>query len=495
MVTLGTTTIPDRCLWRQRGANGGGVTFKNKFNSKYLQATASMIKTSAGAGTMGTTDFDSKVWRLAKVSDYIELNTFTVENASIDIGQPINPVINTNSGVYFRRAVDFVYSSSPHITIDHRAGTLIGALEGTATITATHKVTRQTATFTITVSNHLKTISCMESHTGWVYSDVGVNIDRAFDGVTWESSDTSVATVNSSGIATGVRAGYAIISGTNPEGKIVLMCELKVMNEISEMLRNFSPNEIEYLYCPTTNFSQFACNLEKPFEFKVKVINAFRPYFALDVDDHDISEIQDTLLEQTGLSLDAKQTSWLFYECFNGYRGRYNKDFLTNLRIEYLNYLKEIIMFCAPTVAANLDPVNSKSNFNGYDDLAYDLSKEWANNDNADVVILGPNGYDGVYYHKIARNNNKGYFYSNDYAYYSDTFGVDLNQSANIRYLQRKLNSGNYFWFCADPRNAPFGSSQRMEYTYLYNYYYDKWGAVDFYKDIDNFWKFRQPIN
>jgi hypothetical protein len=258
------------------------------------------------------------------------------------------------------------------------------------------------------------------------------------------------------------------------------MYEVKITDIHTQMLEEFTINEIQYLYCYSSYLNIWTDELPNAFALKVEILNVLRDYYMLPIEDQPTpSEIFTILDDEIDLDCDTEEfAAALFNECYLGYRGLYNQEYLTYQRIQYFNYLKEIVSFCAFGMAAQLDTVNSGSAYNGYDDLTYDLSKKWGHNEDSSNVMLGSNGYEGVYYFKKAQEKGYRYFYSTDYDKYYNKYGADFVRAVNTRYLQRCIESNCTFYFCSNPTTAPITSSLHMEYSYLFNYYNNLWGAA-----------------
>lgn len=489
VVTIADSTIPTRCIWGITIANGGGCLVKSAYNSKYLYSYGNSVSTSSSTGAVGTSTYDSKVWRIASLSLYgssnvttsrKELSSFSMSNSSISIGQPINPqMTSTIASPMWTSAGDFEYSDNDCYTRDYRTGTLTGAHGGTYTVEAKHKVTDVTTVFTITVEDSLLSASCLEDSINYIKYSVGNSSSALMNGIIWESSDTSVATVSDKGAVTGINTGYTFITATNHTGNVILMCEFQVTNERTQKMSVMEYNEIQYLYCPSTYLNLWTENLPNAFDFKVDVLYCLRAYYTLPENQQpNGAQLKQIMKNELNLTVDEDAALLLFNECYLGYRGLYNASYLNNLRKQYFNYLKEIVAFCAFSMARNLDPVNTLSNCNGYDDLVYDLSKEWGHNENSTNVMLGSNGYKGKYYYIEAQSRGYRYFYAPNYDYFYNEYGADFVRSVNIRYLQRCIGSNCTFYFCSNPATAPLTSSLHMEYSYLLNYYNNLWGTA-----------------
>lgn len=371
IVTIGNgASVPSTCIWSISTANNGGILVKNTYNSKYLCSSGDALSTSSSIGTTGSSEYDSRVWRIATSSyygssgTYKELTSYTISSPSISIGEPINPTITKSpSNTLWTSASDFAYSIGDPYYVDYRTGTLIGAQGGSKRVTATHKVTGKTTTFAVIVSDSIFSATCIEGATYNARSNAGNNCSGLSTGITWSSSDTSVATVSSSGIVTGRNSGYALISAKNVSDETILVCEIKVTNALSQKLAAFTENEIQYLYCKYTYLNDWTRSLPDSFEYKVKILDCLRSYYTKPEDEHpsatELIDILDGVLSVDESSANAALA--LFNECYLGYLGLYNREYINDQRVRYFNYLKEMVTFCAFGLAANLDPVNTNS--------------------------------------------------------------------------------------------------------------------------------------
>lgn len=496
IMTINDSTIPSRCVWNITVANGGGVLVKSAYNSRYLYANGTSVATASTLGNVGTDEYDSKVWRIANMSlynnasassTYKELSSFTVDTVNLKLGEPLNPEISYNSNAMWVSPSDFTYSNSDLFAADYRTGTIVGEQSGSIQVVATHKVTDKTYSFRVNVSNLPLKANCLEGATYSAKVNAGNSASALYNGISWSSSDTSVATVSSSGVVSALNSGYTFIYAVNTNGNVILSLEFKVDSVLTQQLSLFSYNEIQYLYCPTTYLSSWTDD----FEVKVQLMSCLRPYYMLPEQSQPTSsELSEILLNEMNFEISDSAAAWIFNECWLGYLGQYNNEYLTSLRIQYFNYLKEIVAFCAFSLAFNLDPVNSLSNCNGYDDLIDDLAKQWGHNESSSNVMLGSNGYDGKYYYKEAQSVGYRYFYSNDYTSYANKYGDEFVRTVNIRYLERCISNNCTFYFSHNPLTAPTTSSLYMEYSYLYNYYTNLWGSVYLKQNAAGLWFF-----
>ena len=143
--------------------------------------------------------------------------------ATMAVGASITPTTSGGTG-----AVSWASSDDTVASVDPVAGTVYANALGTATITATDSATPtpNTATVAVTVSSATQILTTFAVTPATATVAVGApavqitdvpldqNGDLIVTAVTWASSDTAVATVNSSGLATGVAAGTANIVAT-----------------------------------------------------------------------------------------------------------------------------------------------------------------------------------------------------------------------------------------------------------------------------------------
>ena len=167
IVTVSDEAIPSRCIWSLSIANGLGCLVRSTYNSKYLYSDGTSLYTSDTTGATGTSTYYSRVWRVAKTTSYgntsaldsRELNGFSIASMVLNTGESQAPTITkTPSDAVWADVMDFTYSGydGTKLSYDTATGKFSPASSlNTAyapTVTATHKVTGRTATFTVAVN-------------------------------------------------------------------------------------------------------------------------------------------------------------------------------------------------------------------------------------------------------------------------------------------------------------------------------------------------------
>ena len=150
VVTVGESSIPQKCIWYISIAVGTGCLIRNAYNYKYLFADESSedshyLYTSDTTGTSGTDAYHKGVWRLISqynMSGREMKNTSKFSPLVLNEGATGTPsLVTTPTDAIWASTEDFNYrlvTSSNVIIID---GSFKGISEGVTTVIATHKVT------------------------------------------------------------------------------------------------------------------------------------------------------------------------------------------------------------------------------------------------------------------------------------------------------------------------------------------------------------------
>lgn len=490
-------TIPEKYKWSIRTVTGDKYLIQHKSSGYYLYALNQSVNPSAVCiyplYSAESDGYRKQTWRIANEDNYVELGYGMIFNDMVlNVGEIKGISIKKQpSNAYWSSLTDFDYtivSGNQYITYNEAAKEFTGLATGIVTVRATHKLTGITRTFYIFVFADIETIECLMNCT----YDVGAlqwNNHEGLSNVTWHTMDPSIATVSSSGVVSGVNSGYTFVYATVNNSDIAFMYEVKIMDIHTQMLEELTNNEIQYLYCPSSYLNLWTSGLPNAFETKVEILYALRDYYTLPIEEQPTrSEIKNILEQELDISCsDENMAAALFNECFLGYEGQYNEEYLTSLRIQYFGYLKEIVSFCAFSMAAQLDPINSGSACNGAEDLKTDLASCWTNNKESSDVMLGTN-YGGRSYVRVAEEGNYKYFYSKDYDYYRTIYGNSYTRDINMKFLDKCFEQQCTFYFSHHP-TAYTGGSLYAEYQYITNYYSQQGKTTELVEVAENLWK------
>lgn len=154
------------------------------------------------------------------------------DSASTTVTVNTNPTVNALTGtqtvcagsttIFSSTTTGGTYSSSNTsiATVNSSTGVITGVAAGTATIS--YAVTNASGcTTTVTRTVTVNTGTTLPANTGTTTTYVGgtTTLSNTTTGGTWSSSNTSIATINSSGVVTGVAAGtvninYTVVNGS-----------------------------------------------------------------------------------------------------------------------------------------------------------------------------------------------------------------------------------------------------------------------------------------
>ena len=156
--------------------------------------------------------------------------TLTSIGATVQLSATVNPSNATDKSVTWK-------SSNTNVATVSSSGLVTAKGNGTATITVTTASGGKTATCNVTVNANVpvtsvslnKTAATLTSKGATVQLTATVSPNNATDkSVTWKSSNTSVATVSSSGLVTAVGSGTATITVTTNSGSKKETCNVTV---------------------------------------------------------------------------------------------------------------------------------------------------------------------------------------------------------------------------------------------------------------------------
>ncbi len=333
-------------------------------------------------------------------------------------------------------------------------------------------------------------VSTKSVEAGWVgkitpsLSPVSDSAHYANPKISWRSSDTSVATVSSSGQITTVNDGVVEITATTDDGGYTATCTLQVIDHHTVILNNLTHNELYYLYSPQTLLVSSGIPLETRLEF----IELFKKY----ADGDDIEGLRDELNSKYNGNLTLNNVLYLWSEYKVGANGNFTPEMQLVATQQYLGTIKLFISLVTFDVAARLTPFDANGNIK-YNPTKADLQADYAhamtNNASSNKVMLGSGQGEGIRYHIAARAENMTYFHSRTYYQLEAQYGPEYMQEINRQFLQQQKAAGKEFWFSHDPRTAYPGSNFEMEVNWVKN----NFGITEFTDQnlvhIGNYWK------
>lgn len=161
-------------------------------------------------------------------------------NSTLQLNTIVSPYGASNQNINWS-------SSNPAIAKVSNTGLVTGVSEGTVTITATTVDGGFSAQSTITViyipvtgiKMSQNTLSVNEGATGQLTASV-LPLNAVNQNISWSSSNTSVATVDSKGLINGVSVGNSTITATSAEGGFKAQCTVTVIPAIIYQAENYT---------------------------------------------------------------------------------------------------------------------------------------------------------------------------------------------------------------------------------------------------------------
>ena len=189
-VSIIDKTIPDRCIWEISVVESGKITLKNKYNGKYLFDNGTYLNTSSTLDTAGEEVYRKRVWRYVSASKYKSANGdtyseldsgFFVNTCSTFSGKTIKPTVKSErTNLLWSDASDFTYTgyNSSQISYNSLTGTFTSLSSSSSMystqVTATHKVSGRSKTFTLVVNPKAQFVVVKPSdgrdRTSWINS-------------------------------------------------------------------------------------------------------------------------------------------------------------------------------------------------------------------------------------------------------------------------------------------------------------------------------------
>ena len=206
------------------------------FSSDISESTSLTISTTTGGKRM----YLKSITLTCGVAEPIYLDSISLSDESIIVGESValNPVFSPSDA----NQTDLVWhSSDTSIATVSDKGIVTGVGAGEVTITATGKDENNqdisdSCTVTVTAISVTGVNISQETAMVGVGKSFTISVDvlpynASNKNVTWTSSDTSKATVNSNGLITGVATGTATITAETEDGNKIATCQVTVSNK------------------------------------------------------------------------------------------------------------------------------------------------------------------------------------------------------------------------------------------------------------------------
>ena len=262
-VSLSATVSPS-------DAGNKAVTWKSS-NTSVATVSSSGVVTAVGNGTAtitATTSVGSKT-ATCKVTVNIaptgvSLNktsaTLTQKGETVSLTATVSPSNAADKTVTWK-------SSNTSVATVSSSGVVTAVGNGTATITVTTSAGSKTATCKVTVSIATTGVSLNKTSATLTKKGETVSLiatvspsNAGNKNVTWKSSNTSVATVSSSGVVTAVGNGTATITVTTESGSKTATCKVTVQTTVATPVLKYAANQgdgVEFVWNPVSNAEKY----------------------------------------------------------------------------------------------------------------------------------------------------------------------------------------------------------------------------------------------
>jgi len=199
-----------------------------------------------GIGEGGYTNLEVYLYKLVGEGGQVTGVSLTPTTGTVGINSTLQ--IYTLIAPYSASNQNVIWSSSnTAIATVSSTGLVTGVAEGSATITATTEDGGFTAQSTVTVNyisvtgikTSLTTLSVNVGATGQLTASV-LPTNAVNQSLSWSSSNTAVATVNSSGLVSGLAVGTSTITTTSAEGGYIAQCTVSVIPAVIYQAENYT---------------------------------------------------------------------------------------------------------------------------------------------------------------------------------------------------------------------------------------------------------------
>lgn len=200
--------------------------------------------------TAGSDSAEISVTQEGQKGKYIAVESISLSSTELilTVGEDASLVYTISPANASSKLVSWDSSSPSIATIDAQSGRVNAIAEGTTLITVTTDDGRRTATCKVTVNAKIVSVTGVGLDMTSLTMAVGdvqtlvatvAPTNASNKVVSWSSSNTSVATVSSSGVVTAKNVGSATITVTTNDGGIQSTCSVSVI-DLTEIATNLS---------------------------------------------------------------------------------------------------------------------------------------------------------------------------------------------------------------------------------------------------------------
>lgn len=238
----GQTSVNDSVNVLPSNTNDNSVTYSSRDEAVASFVDGTITAVAAGETYVLTTSGGVSDSLYVIVNDSVYTTAITVTPATQELAptQTVQLVVNVAPDNATDTTVTFT-SGDETIAIVDANGLVTAIAEGTTTITVTTNDAGLEATCEITVVNDIVIVTgvTLDQSTASIDIDATVQLtatiapaDATDKSVTWSSSDEAIATVDATGLVTGIAAGTATITVTTNDGSHTATSEITVNPDV-----------------------------------------------------------------------------------------------------------------------------------------------------------------------------------------------------------------------------------------------------------------------
>ncbi|MCM1543810.1 MAG: Ig-like domain-containing protein [Ruminococcus sp.] len=226
-----STATNQNVTWSSSNTKVATVSSKGAVTAIATGSAIITVKTADGGYTSKCT---------VKVVKKVDVKGISLSSKTLSLAKGKQATLDTtfNPNNASEKGVTWTTSDSSIATVTSK-GVVKGVKTGKAVITAKSKDGNFTAKCTVTVTQKAtgvklsaSTIKVANGQSKTLTATVSPS-DASNKKVTWKSSNTAIAKVNSSGVVTGVKAGTATITATTNDGGYSASCKVTIFNSSS----------------------------------------------------------------------------------------------------------------------------------------------------------------------------------------------------------------------------------------------------------------------